>query len=76
MSGVILTCEICDGVGESKSGGDTFAGAGHVLAEQQLGELLLHQINLCNRDRTIDQINGETKRLIQEDLSNCDFAYG
>lgn len=44
---VNFTCKVCDGIGESKGGGDTFPGAGHVLPEQQLGEPLFHQIHFC-----------------------------
>ena len=43
----MLACEVCDGIGESESGGDPFARAGHVLPKQQLGELLLHQVQVC-----------------------------
>lgn len=44
----MLACKISDGIGESKSGGHPFARAGHVLPKQQLGEFLLHQIQVCS----------------------------
>jgi hypothetical protein len=39
--------EVGDGVGQRERGRHALAGAGHVLAQQELGELLLHHVQLC-----------------------------
>jgi hypothetical protein len=42
-----LTAEVGDGVGDGERRADALAAPGHVLAEQQLREPLLHHLHLC-----------------------------
>jgi hypothetical protein len=41
-----LTAEVGDGVGDGERGADAIAAAGHVLAEEELREALLHHVDL------------------------------
>lgn len=41
----LITGEVGEGVGQGERRGDALAAAGHVLAEQQLGEPLLHHVH-------------------------------
>jgi hypothetical protein len=47
QSGCLRTVEVGDGVGDGDGGADALAAAGHVLAQQELREALLHQLHLC-----------------------------
>jgi hypothetical protein len=42
----VRTAEVGDGVGDGERGADALAAPGHVFAEQQLGEPLLHHLHL------------------------------
>jgi hypothetical protein len=42
------TGEVGDGVGDGERGAYALAAAGHVLPEQELGESLLHHVDLCH----------------------------
>ncbi len=46
MSIALRTVEVGDGVGDGDGGADALAAAGHVLAEQELGEPLLDELQL------------------------------
>jgi hypothetical protein len=60
------TGEVGDGVGDGERGADALAAAGHVLAEQELGEALLHHVDLWrHRSRMQEQelaLRGKNKR--------------
>jgi hypothetical protein len=49
-SGSSLTAEVGDGVGDGERGAYALSAPRHVLAEQQLGEPLLHHLHLCQWD--------------------------
>ena len=53
------TAEVGDGVGDGERGADALAAAGHVLAEQELREALLHHVDLW---RTVPE--GKNKNLL------------
>jgi len=53
------TGEVGDGVGDGERGADALAAAGHVLAEQELREALLHHVDLW---RTVPE--GKNKNLL------------
>ena len=68
-----ITCEVGDGVGEGERGGHPFPGPGHVLPEQQLAELLLHQLHVCTqRNHLTPHQDRQHHRLHQEPSAGRD----